>query len=90
MNFVPSDQIVTLTPQLDLRRLEVVPALMLDLIELRFREPDGTVASEYLDLTECSKFEARLAGARDELSLRRQEWPDAALAAPAREEAGAA
>jgi hypothetical protein len=80
--------ITTLSPQLDVRRLEVSASPMLDLVELRFREPDGTVAAEYLDRTQARKLAELLEEKAEELD---EEWKDVEVveSAPAREEAGA-
>lgn len=68
MKFVPDDQIVTMSPELQVRRVEVNPCPMLDLIELRFREPDHTVTAEYIDRGEARKLMHRLAIVHGELN----------------------
>lgn len=85
MSFVPDDQVVTLSPQLDTRRLEVAPAPMLGMIELRYREPDGTIASEYLDSLEARKLCMLLTEAEQRLDRHEAAYGHAA-ACMAREE----
>jgi hypothetical protein len=92
VKFVPDDQIVTMSPTLEVRRVEVTPCPMLDLIELRFREPDHTVTAEYIDRGEARKLLHRLAIAVGELTraLTAEYEAEEPGAEPAREEAGSA
>lgn len=84
--------VVTIGPQLNTRRLEVNASPMLGLIELRYREPDGTVSHEFVDRGEARKLATFLL---TEIGVLDSYWhgleaAEEAAAAPAREDADAA